>query len=262
MNTTPWYIAGWIVILFLIVFVRYLAFSGLYEWLLVRGLGRGPWRHRRIAPLAPQQELRRREIARSAVVSLIFAATGIGLLWMYEAGLTRLYLDPSEYSLIWLVLGPVLFLLLQETYYYWVHRWMHLPRIYPLVHKAHHESIDTTVWTAFSFHPLEGLLQAVFLPLIVLVLPLHVYAFLGLLSLMTLSATINHAGIEVFPRGFARHWLGRWLIGATHHDQHHKAARFNFGLYFTFWDKWMQTESPKYERDFARHTEGRTPPGA
>ena len=35
---------------------------------------------------------------------------------------------------------------------------------------------------------------------------------------------------------------------------HHKQARYNFGLYFTFWDHWMGTESPKFREQFARYT--------
>ena len=72
---------------------------------------------------------------------------------------------------------------------------------------------------------------------------------------MTFSSTINHAGVEIFPRGFANHWIGRWLVGATHHDLHHKEFRYNFGLYFTFWDKWMETESPKFEKQFQEYTD-------
>ncbi len=237
----------WTLALFVIIFLRYVAFSGLYHYLL-----RIRWRERlrrRIFHFMPEKgSLLRREIVRSAIVSLIFAAAGITVLMLWQAGYTRIYLDPLDYHPIWLVLSPVLFLLAQETYYYWIHRWMHLPGVYRYVHAWHHESIETTAWTAFSFHPIEGLVQAIFLPLIVLVLPIQGYIFLLLLMVMTLSATINHAGVEIYPRGFARHRIWRWIIGATHHDLHHKQARYNFGLYFTFWDKWMDTESPKFEK--------------
>jgi sterol desaturase/sphingolipid hydroxylase (fatty acid hydroxylase superfamily) len=29
---------------------------------------------------------------------------------------------------------------------------------------------------------------------------------------------------------------------------HHSQFRFNYGLYFTFWDHWMKTESPDFEK--------------
>jgi sterol desaturase/sphingolipid hydroxylase (fatty acid hydroxylase superfamily) len=38
--------------------------------------------------------------------------------------------------------------------------------------------------------------------------------------------------------------VGKWFIGATHHARHHKQYRYNFGLYFTFWDRLTNTEAP------------------
>ncbi len=245
----------WVVALFVVIFLRYLAFSGAYHWLLRLKL-RERFRHR-IFHLEPERGPQiTREIRRSAIVSLIFAAFGIGVLWLWQAGYTRLYLSfDSAWDWVWLPLGPALFLTAQETYYYWIHRWMHRPGIYEIVHRWHHESIETTAWTAFSFHPIEAVLQAVFLPLSVLLIPMHAFAFLTLLAVMTLSATINHAGIEIFPASWARSQVLNRLIGATHHDLHHKQARYNFGLYFTFWDEWMGTESPRFTERFRRFSE-------
>ncbi len=244
----------WVAALFGVIFLRYLAFSGVYHYLLRLRL-RDRFRHRifHYEPEAGPQV--RREILRSGIVSLIFAAFGILMLFLWQAGSTRLYLSlAGGRDVFWLVAGPVLFLLSQETYYYWIHRWMHRPGIYERVHRWHHESIETTAWTAFSFHPLEAILQAAFLPLSILLIPMHAFAFLTLLAVMTLSATINHAGIEVFPASWGRIPLVRGLIGATHHDAHHKQARYNFGLYFTFWDKWMGTESPRFAERFRAAT--------
>ena len=244
----------WVGILFVLIFLRYLAFSGLYHYLL-RLRWRNRLRHRIFHYEVGAGAQVQTEIKRSAVVSLIFAAFGIAVLFLWQADWTRLYLTlSSPHDWFWLFAGPTLFLLAQETYYYWVHRWMHRPGIYERVHRWHHESIETTAWTAFSFHPTEAILQAVFLPLSVLLIPMHAFAFLTLLAIMTLSATINHAGIEVFPASWDRYPLLRGLIGATHHDAHHKQARYNFGLYFTFWDKWMGTESPKHRERFRRVT--------
>ena len=146
-------------------------------------------------------------------------------------------------------------LLAHETYYYWLHRWMHRPKIYRWIHKVHHDSIVTSPWTSFSFHPLESLLQAVVVPIVVVVLPMHIVAVLTMLSLMTISATINHLDIEIYPKHFEKHWLGKWVIGATHHSLHHAKFRENFGLYFTFWDRWMETESPEFEELFREKTQ-------
>ena len=159
----------------------------------------------------------------------------------------------SAYSLWYLPVSLLIAMLIHETYYYWLHRWMHRPKIYRLVHKWHHDSIETTSFTAFSFHPIESILQALMIPVLIIFLPMHLSVLLLFLIIMTISATINHAGIEIYPASFNRHWLGKWIIGATHHDLHHKQFRYNFGLYFTFWDRWMKTESPESDQWFEKH---------
>ncbi|MDB5704262.1 MAG: sterol desaturase, partial [Sphingomonas bacterium] len=50
--------------------------------------------------------------------------------------------------------------------------------------------------------------------------------------------------------GFTRSPLTGWLTTTTHHDLHHSEGRHNFGLYFTWWDRWMGTEHPKYHARF------------
>lgn len=44
-------------------------------------------------------------------------------------------------------------------------------------------------------------------------------------------------------------WLD-WLTTTTHHDLHHSEGNHNFGLYFTWWDRWMGTEHPQYKERF------------
>ena len=61
---------------------------------------------------------------------------------------------------------------------------------------------------------------------------------------------IGHLGIEVFPKGFAGNkWLD-WHTTTTHHDLHHKYADNNYGLYFTWWDRWLGTEHEQYQEKF------------
>jgi sterol desaturase/sphingolipid hydroxylase (fatty acid hydroxylase superfamily) len=63
---------------------------------------------------------------------------------------------------------------------------------------------------------------------------------------MIVRNVLGHAGFELMPAGFARSlWLG-WLTTSTHHDLHHAASRWNYGLYFTWWDRLMGTEHPSY----------------
>jgi Delta7-sterol 5-desaturase len=131
-----------------------------------------------------------------------------------------------------------------------MHRAIHHRRLFRRVHRRHHVSRTPTPWAAYSFSGSEALLEAVFLPLYLLLVPMH----LGTIIVFTLHQifrnAVGHAGVELMPRGFSRHPLTGWLTTTTHHDLHHSEGRWNFGLYFTHWDRWMGTEHPDYHGRF------------
>ena len=247
--TEPYYFCLITGVFFVITFVRYLLFSGLYHFIFYIYLS-NIFRSR-VLNIQPRDKNQAwLEIRRSAFTSLIFAFSGTGLIILWQKGYTQLYTDWQDYSLLYVPFSLFIAMLVHETYYYWLHRWMHRPKIYRLVHKWHHDSIETSSLTSFSFHPLESILQALMIPILILFLPMHILTLLAFLMIMTISGTINHAGVEIYPKTANKHWLGKWIIGATHHDLHHKQFRYNFGLYFTFWDRWMKTESPNYDEIF------------
>ncbi len=242
---------------FVAVFGRYVLFSLVFDWLFTGSTAEQPT-GRPIQERQRKPDQQWREIGWSALTSLIFAAIGLGVMVAYQAGATRIYTDVQAYGWLWYIVSIGLVLFTQETYYYWLHRWMHRPGVYRWIHKVHHDSLTTSPWTAFSFHPTESTLQALLLPALTFVLPLHSTAICLILIIMTVSGAINHLNTEVYPHAFDRHWLGRWLIGATHHSLHHSQFRYNYGLYFTWWDKWMKTESPDFQRLFAEKSRKKT----
>jgi Delta7-sterol 5-desaturase len=255
LDRTFWYhpklVVLFIATVFAIVLLRYLVMTLVYRHGVLTVLNK-PLLHGN--KKAERKQLSR-EIGWSSLSSIIFAILAAGCYGAYQKGWTLIYTDIGSYPFWYFLFSIVVVLFLYETYYYWLHRWMHKPRIFRIVHKVHHESIHTSVFTSFSFHPLEALLQFIFIPVVIVILPIHYIALGIVLMLMTISAVINHAGVEVFPKRFCTHPIGKWLIGATHHDLHHKEFRNNYGLYFTFWDRWMKTESGKYADTFNRNTE-------
>ncbi|MBD0367160.1 MAG: sterol desaturase family protein [Flavisolibacter sp.] len=241
------------IIIFAVVIGRYFLIAGLfhvvfYIWFPHR------WQQRKINVRAYGKGQFRREVMWSMITALIFAFAGSFTVLLWQKNLTKVYFDMHQYPFWWLPASLFIALLLHETYYYWLHRWMHHPNIFRIVHKVHHDSNITSPWTAFSFHPLEGVLQALFLPVLLLVLPMHLYVIIIQLTIMTFSSVINHLNIEIYPKHFNKNVIGRWLIGATHHSLHHKQFKYNYGLYFTFWDKWRRTESPLYDQLFDEKT--------
>ena len=236
------------------VLVAGLFYATFYVWFPKK------WQQRKINDRSYKKDQFKKEVSWSCITAGLFALSGTitGILW--QKGYTKVYLNATDYPLWWLPVSLLIAMVLHETYYYWLHRWMHQPKIFRIVHKVHHDSNITSPWTAFSFHPLEGLLQAVFLPLLLLILPMHLYVLIIKLTIMTFSSVINHLDIEIYPKNFHKHFIGRFLIGATHHSLHHKQFKYNYGLYFTFWDKLKNTESPLFEKLFEEKTETLTGP--
>lgn len=61
---------------------------------------------------------------------------------------------PSHFQIIW----QILFMMLTEdTCFYWCHRTLHHPKLYPLIHKIHHEYNTPISLCSIYAHPLEYL---------------------------------------------------------------------------------------------------------
>lgn len=209
-------------------------------------------RARQIYPQLPGWREQKFEIKWSLISALIFAATGVLLGVMWELGWTRLYLKFDQYGLWYLPVSWLILLVLHDTYFYWTHVWLHRPGIYEKYHLIHHKSLRPSPWASFSFHPVESLINALWIPVVVAILPLHPVVLIFHLTFMTISAITNHLGFEVLPSSALKYGYGRWLISGTHHAQHHRYFRANYGLFLSFWDHVRGTEHPKFTEEFTR----------
>lgn len=225
-----------------VIALRYLAVAGaalFYFWGPGSGRRAGA---RRLNARPPRRKDIRREILYALASAPIYAAPVALVLVLYRSGGTRLYLDPGAYGILWLPGSALVYLLAQDAYYYWLHRLLHHPRIFPFAHRGHHRSREPTPFASFAFDPLEAVLTAWFLPALTLLIPINLYVALALLLLMTAAAVFNHAGVEIWSEAFLKGPLGRHLITATHHDGHHRRLTSNYGLYLRGWDRLMKTD--------------------
>lgn len=194
-----------------------------------------------------------RELSASARTILTFTAVGAAIAAGAEAGLFQIG-PPGERSWAYFAASVLTLIVAHDAWFYWTHRLLHDPRLFRRLHRLHHRSHAPTPFTSFAFNVGEAVLHAAYLPLILLVLPASLPALAVFGAHMMLRNAIGHCGIELFP---AR-WDGRpvfgWLTTVTHHDLHHADPRWNFGLYFSWWDKLMGTEHPEYEARFAAAT--------
>lgn len=199
-----------------------------------------------------------REISASLLTVLVFSLNGFGIYLGIQAEVMHIYRDADLYGWLWLPASLILLLVAHDTYFYWLHRAMHHRWLYRRVHRLHHRSVTPTPFAAYAFHPLEAVLEALFLPLFLLLVPVHGAVVAVFLTVMIVRNVVGHAGHEIYPGGLARsRWFG-WLASTTHHDMHHSRPDGNFGLYFTWWDRLMGTEHADYRDRFDAVT-GRRP---
>lgn len=225
-------------------FAMVLPLQGLFYW------WRPNWtRARQIYPRLPGLKEQLFELKWSLISSLVFAITGVFMAVAWQRGWTLIYVDFGQYGWWYLPFSWLVLLIVHDAYFYWVHRWLHWPGIFERYHLIHHKSLRPSGWASFSFHPVESFLNAIVIPLIVFVLPLHPVVILFHLTLMTISAITNHIGFEVLPAFAVRWGLGNWLISGVHHTMHHRNFRSNYGLFLGYWDHWLKTENPQFENE-------------
>ena len=244
--TSNFWLVSLTLIFFMIITGRYFLIAGLF-YLFFYVWFPSKWKEKKINKKEYKAGQFKKEIKWSMITALLFSVAGTITVILWQKGYTSIYTEVDIYGWWYLPVSLILLMLLHETYYYWLHRWMHHPAVFRRIHKVHHDSHIASPFTAFSFHPLEGLLQAIFLPVMLVILPMHYYAIILQLTIMTFSSVINHLDIEIYPKKLHHIW-GKWVIGATHHSLHHKQFKYNYGLYFTFWDKIEKTESPEFNK--------------
>lgn len=198
-----------------------------------------------------------REIRYSLMTAVIFSLSGFLIYLGAEAGVLRIQAGFVP-GLIAGILQATLIIVAHDAYFYWMHRGIHHPKVFRHVHRVHHLSRTPTPWAAYAFAPLEAVAEAAFLPLFLLCFETSGLVITVFLIHMILRNVMGHAGIELFPKNWLRSPILRAMTTTTHHDLHHDEFRWNYGLYFSWWDRWMGTEHPEYRARFEAVTETQT----
>ena len=234
-------------------FLRYFIAAGsayLIFWIFFKR----QWHHR----IIQKKELKAKKIwfefRYSMCTVVIFAIIGWGIVTAKNIGYTLIYNEIEEFGWGWFLISIILMILLHDTWFYWTHRLMHHPFIFRHVHLVHHRSTNPSPWAAYSFHPIEAVVEAGIFPIIVFTIPAHGIALLIFLIYMITQNVQGHLGIEFLPKWFIKNKWISWHTTTTHHDLHHKDFNSNYGLYFTWWDKWLGTEHENYLERFKEVT--------
>lgn len=142
-----------------------------------------------------------------------------------------------------LVIGFVVMLVVDDVWFYGIHRIMHENKfLYRRIHSVHHRAIPPIPMDYLYAHPIEamGASMGLIWGLLVLVLTTgtaSIWVFAAYTVYRTLHELAIHSGLEIIPEK----WLGP-LGGSKHHFNHHRYNAGNYASGLVILDKVFATE--------------------
>ena len=202
--------------------------------------------HRRCQPGDVERSMHWREF-RNSMLGVIFFLTPMTLAApLVMGGYTQLELDPTATPWWLLIIQFIVVVVAADTWFYFTHRLMHHSRIYAWTHKLHHLADNPSPLSGYAFSWAEGIVLGAFLPLLLLVMPVNVIVLAVFVNLFSLGEAYVHLGYEILPRWLARNPVGKLIGTSVMHSMHHEDGAYNFGVYFTWWDRALGTLHPDY----------------
>ncbi|ORX93526.1 C-5 sterol desaturase B-like protein [Basidiobolus meristosporus CBS 931.73] len=144
-------------------------------------------------------------------------------------GYSQLYESVDEYGWGYLVSSIFMFLFITDFGIYWIHRGLHHKSVYARLHKPHHKWIVPTPFASIAFHPIDGWAQSLPYHICVFLFPMHKILYLALFTFVQIWSILIHDG-EYFTHDPV-------INSAAHHTVHHLYFNYNYGQYFTLWDR-------------------------
>jgi len=233
---------------------RYLIAAGI-GYLVFYVLRKKAFSSRKIQKALPTWKNISTELIYSFITILIFALVGLLLFIASKHGYTLIYNDISKYGYVYLVFSFFASVIIHDAYFYWMHRAIHHKSIFKYAHKVHHLSKNPTPWAAYSFHPIEGVAEAGIFPLLVFIMPFHPIVLVAFMVWQISFNVAGHLGYEIYPKKFMNSAWRYIFNSSTHHNMHHSKFKGNYGLYFSWWDRWMGTEFNDYKQTFNKVVE-------
>ncbi|AGO13297.1 AaceriAFR151Cp [[Ashbya] aceris (nom. inval.)] len=128
-----------------------------------------------------------------------------------------------------LALEALFFILFTDFGIYLLHRWLHWPTVYKVLHKKHHKWLVCTPFASHAFHPVDGYLQSLPYHIFPMLFPLHKVSYLFLFTFVNVWTVMIHDG-EYLSNDPV-------INGAACHTVHHLYFNYNYGQFTTLWDR-------------------------
>lgn len=207
--------------------------------------------YRKIQHRFPKNTDYLREMGYSVLTICIFALVSIYLFSNpYISPHTTRYQNIADYGWVYYFMAFPIMFVMHDTYFYFTHRLMHHERLFKWFHLVHHKSTNPSPWAAYAFHPLEALVEVGIVVIFLFTIPVHRTHIILFFLMMIIYNVYGHLGYELYPKGFSRSTLGKWINTSVNHNQHHQYFKGNYGLYFLFWDRVFGTIRKDYDEQF------------
>jgi lathosterol oxidase len=153
--------------------------------------------------------------------------------WGIAHGYSKLYDGLGGRGFWYLAFTILAELVISESAVYWIHRGLHARFFYRTLHVSHHQFRVPTPLASVSFNPLDSFAQAFPHHLCAFLFPVNTWVYHAYVAAVTVWAVMIHDRVCFVGYGFVNH------TGC--HTAHHWYNKYNYGQFFSFWDKLCKT---------------------
>ena len=153
-------------------------------------------------------------------------------------GADVLYQKDIVNSVLRVAIESLFVVLVYDFLYYFLHRWLHTPRMMRRVHGVHHRVHVPEAMDGLYLHPMETFAGVALLFVAMAVVgPISAASFLTVAFVHSVANIATHTNLVVPYAAFAL--FNYW---AVRHDFHHSTHRNrNYASIFPFWDRMFGT---------------------
>jgi sterol desaturase/sphingolipid hydroxylase (fatty acid hydroxylase superfamily) len=157
----------------------------------------------------------------------------------WKGGLDVTGPTPALSTIIWQLF---LFIICEDFIFFWTHYLFHWKWLYIYIHKEHHVYKQPTGVVSVLSDSIESIVQnQVGVWLVPALLPeKHIFTLMLWLAIRVYQTVNAHCGYD-FPYVSTQYWAPWLMGGARAHDYHHQYGKWNYGSFFTIWDRIMGT---------------------
>lgn len=157
---------------------------------------------------------------------------------LYNLGIMKIDFSSSLFSIL---LDTFLLVVLMDFFMFAFHYFVHQLKWFYEIHKHHHTHIETNVYSLYVLHPIETLGFGFIWLFLISILEFNYLSIIIYLILNLSYGVFGHLKTDIFPHFWYSNYFTKWISTTKFHSNHHKNESYNYGFYFTIWDKIFKT---------------------